>query len=245
MSNDDKQKSKGTGFFIKPKKRAAGELPSSEPIEVQSEPSPGLGLGLDSTLSAPVATAPETPVVPAHPPSSYASDVIIDDASRTKSVRGIAVLFVFGMIAFGGLLLAVGGVAVAVWSDEISEGLSGAVGSNTQFGGGVDETGLYEKEKTVVKYNPKSKDTAVEAVAGPEPVYFTMKGDLPNTAVEVKCPSGFSKRVNVYNNRATVPDVPPEPCTADIKGAGRAFVKVTAGDSITCQLEGGVALKCK
>lgn len=63
------------------------------------------------------------------------------------------------------------------------------------------------------------------------------------TSIEVNCPSGFRERGSFSGTRASVANVPNEPCTVNFKGGAPAkFSPVRGNQSLTCTITGSTAV---
>jgi cytoskeletal protein RodZ len=214
-------------------------------------PTAGGGGHAPSFIQGPVAGGTGAPYLPPQPPTASAKK-----ERRVASYRVFAIILAVFMLAGTAVVLAVWfGAGMVQKADQPTAAKDPPVVADAQPAKPsrrTEDTGTRKQKPEPDKPKPRSRPAtgsttapAPKPAAAPGTLKVKMGDQTFLTAVEVICTSGTQKRVSISpGGSATLSGIPAgEVCTLFFKGSTNArFTPVTAGQSLTCTIQGTTAV---
>jgi len=232
-----------TSFFVTPKRTSSAGMStrSVEEAEPATPPKPS-----GRRISAPVDAQPQTPVASLSETVHRPVDRVVDDRSRTRSYRTVAILSFFFLLSVFSLMFAGYSVYDRYLSDGREESDWGDRGQ-ASFQLDDEDTGLSTADARGPKKGKRGSSSA--SVSTPtRALKIVMNGEHPFNYVLVKCKkSGFrSTRIAIKGPSVIVPDVPKEACTVNFDGGAGADQRFGGDDlTFTCTFKKSRGLVCR
>ena len=232
-----------TSFFVTPKRTSSACMSTRSVEEAESATPPLKASG--RRISAPVDEQPQAPVASLSETVHRPVDRVVDDRSRTRSYRTVAILSFFFMLSVFSLMFAGYSVYDRYLSDGREESDWGDRGQ-ASFQLDDEDTGLSSVDARGPR---KGKGGASTSASIPtRTLKIVMNGEHPFNYVRVKCKkSGFrSGRLAIKGPSVMVEDVPKEACTVDFDGGAGALQKFGGDDlTFTCTFKKSRGLVCR